>query len=71
MVSILIKVSILIEETICTSIKVTILVQVTVKCLSPHLNKTADYEDHGMYLLEAAIPVLGDHGCTVTATKDG
>ena len=44
---------------------------VTVKCANPHTNKTSDVEESGTYLLEEAIPVLGDHGCRVTAAKDG
>ena len=44
---------------------------VTVKCANPHLNKTSGLEESGTYSLEGAIPVLGDHGCKVTAAKDG
>ena len=45
--------------------------RVTVKCVNPHLNKTSDVGEAGMYLLEDAIPVVGDHGCKVTAVKFG
>ena len=44
---------------------------VTVKCVNPHLNKTSNAGEAGMYLLEDAIPVMGDHGCKVTAAKYG
>ena len=44
---------------------------VTVKCVSPLLNKSSNAADSGTYLLEDVIPMLGEHGCKVTATKDG
>ena len=50
---------------------------VTVKCVSPLLNKSSNVADSttptypGTYILEDVIPMLGDHGCKVTATKDG
>ena len=44
---------------------------VTVKCVNPLLNQSSTAADSGTYFLEDVIPVLGDHGCKVTATKDG